>query len=56
MLAMAVFLFRLIYIMGAYQKAFGKCLLEARERAGVQETSSGIIRTIGRWFWGERGS
>ncbi len=43
----------LLYVMWAYQKAFWKCLLEARKHAAVQERPSGIIRTIGRWFWND---
>ena len=37
MLAMVVYVFRLMNIMGHYQKAFKKCLLEARKHAAAQD-------------------
>lgn len=53
MMPMAVYALLLFFLMFAYQKAFRKCLLDARDHAAVQERSSGTISTIGRWFWGD---
>ena len=47
---MLVYMLLLIFLMFAYQKAFRKCLLDAREHAVVQKKSSG---SISRWFWND---